>query len=99
MKDMKKRSIRVMELDDFMCRCGECDFEVTCEDKRPVRICCRRCARSYAVKKLESRTRLSNLPMSFGFRSLYWDRFERSGEGMSGIIQEGYQITELAEPD
>ena len=60
MKDMKKRSIRVMELDDFMCRCGECDFEVTCEGKRPVRICCRRCTRSYAVKKLESRTRISN---------------------------------------
>jgi hypothetical protein len=95
MKGMKKRSIRVMELEDFMCRCGETDFEVTRENGTPVKMACRRCGRNYTIKKLEKKTRLSNMPMSFGFRSLYWDRIEQGKAGAAGIISEGWEISEL----
>jgi ribosomal protein S27AE len=98
MRNMKKRSIRVMELEDFMCRCGQNDFEATHEGGRPVRISCRRCGRGYRVRKLEKTTRISNLPMSLGFRSLYWDRIEQNGKGATGIINEGYEISELPPP-
>jgi hypothetical protein len=95
---MKKRSIRVMELEDFMCRCGRSDFDVAREGGKPVAMSCRHCGRGYEVRKLESKTRISNLPMSFGFRSLYWDRIEPGAGGVSGVIQEGYQITEIEPP-
>jgi hypothetical protein len=98
MRCMKKRSIRVMELEDFMCRCGQTDFAVTREGERPVTMSCRHCGRGYAVERLEKTTRISNLPMSFGFRSLYWDRIEPGAGGVSGVIQEGYQITEIEPP-
>ncbi len=38
---------------------------------------------------------MTNLPMSFGFRSLYWDRFETSGGSIYGISEQGYEIREI----
>ena len=83
-----------MELEDFLCRCGAADFERAESDGVPVAIRCRRCERGYAVRKLEKKSRLSGLPMSFGFRSLYWDRFDRSGGSLYGMAEEGWEIRE-----
>jgi hypothetical protein len=46
------------------------------------------------VKKKEKKFRMSNLPMSFGFRSLYWDKIEASEGGLYGISNQGYEIRE-----
>ena len=95
---MGKRGVRVLELEDFLCRCGEADFEITESDGVPVSLRCRRCARGYSVRKLEKRSRLSGLPMSLGFRSLYWDRFDHSGGSQFGVAEEGWEIRESESP-
>jgi hypothetical protein len=46
------------------------------------------------VRKQVKKTRMSNLPMSFGFRSLYWDKIEASGGALFGISEQGYEIRE-----
>ncbi|MBA7702556.1 hypothetical protein ES703_111325 [subsurface metagenome] len=92
---MKKRGVRVIDLEDFMCRCGSIDFDVEYEEDRPVLMSCQKCSRKYEVKKIEKRTSIHNLPMSFGFRSLYWDRIEHNGKSISGIIEQGYDIREI----
>ena len=86
-----------MDLQDFMCRCGATDFETRMEGERPVGLICRNCGGRYSVRKLEKRTRVTNLPMSFGFRSLYWNRIESSGSSIYGIAEEGYEIREIEE--
>jgi hypothetical protein len=53
---------------------------------------CGACDREYHVRKLEKRTSISNLPMSFGFRSMYWDRIDAGSQGLSGVSGEGYEI-------
>jgi ribosomal protein L37E len=63
-----------------------------------VSMTCRRCGRAYAVQKLQKRSRLSGLPMSFGFRSLYWDRFDHSGGSVYGVAEEGWEIREATPP-
>jgi len=35
------------------------------------------------------------LPMSFGFRSLYWDKIETSGGSIYGVSEQGYEIREI----
>jgi ribosomal protein L37E len=89
-----KRAVRVLELEDFLCRCGEADFRREPDEGKPAFLICRRCGRSYTVRKLEKRSRLSGLPMSFGFRSLYWDRFDHSGGSLFGVAEEGWEIRE-----
>lgn len=91
---MGKRGIRVIELEDFMCRCGSRDFETGLKEQTPVGLTCRSCGRRYSVKKREKRTRMTNLPMSFGFRSLYWDKIEASGGSIYGVSEQGYEIKE-----
>ena len=94
---MGKRGIRVIELEDFMCRCGSRDFDKKVEAETPVGLICRSCGQRYSVKKREKRIRMSNLPMSFGFRSLYWDKIETSDSGIYGISEQGYEIREEKE--
>jgi hypothetical protein len=89
---MAKRGLRVLDLADFRCRCGGGDFERTEKEGVPVSLRCRSCGRSYSVRQLEKRSRLSGLPMSFGFRSLYWDRFDRSEGSLYGVAEEGWEI-------
>ncbi len=91
---MKKRGIRVFELEDFMCRCGGTDFQIEQQDDR-TRMTCRQCRRSFQAKKIEKRTFINNLPMSFGFRSLYWDKIKPDGPSLFGITEEGYEIKEM----
>jgi hypothetical protein len=93
-----KRGVRVLELEDFLCRCGAADFERTESDGVPVSMRCRRCGRHYSIRKLEKKSRLSGLPMSFGFRSLYWDRFDHSGGSHFGVAEEGWEIRESESP-
>jgi hypothetical protein len=95
---MRRRGIRVIDLEDFMCRCGSTAFEHRQVDGQPVEMSCRNCGARYSVRKLEKRTWVSNLPMSFGFRSLYWNRIETSGAGIQGIREEGYELRELGGP-
>ena len=78
-----------------MCRCGSTVFDRKGENDSPVEMTCRQCGARYSVRKLEKRIRVSNLPMSFGFRSLYWNRIETSGASIYGITEEGYEIKEL----
>jgi hypothetical protein len=78
-----------------MCRCGCRDFDKEIEKQEPVGMTCRGCGRRYTVKKREKRTRMTNLPMSFGFRSLYWDRIESSEHGIYGVSEQGYEIKEV----
>ena len=92
---MGRRGVQVIELEDFMCRCGGRDFDQELEEQTPVRLTCRSCGRRYSVKKKEKRTRMTNLPMSFGFRSLYWDKIESSEGGIYGISEHGYEIREI----
>jgi hypothetical protein len=92
---MGKRGIRVIDLEDFMCRCGSKDFEQELEAGKPVGLTCRACGRRYSVKKREKRVRITNLPMSFGFRSMYWDKIESSRGGVYGVSEQGYEIREL----
>ena len=73
-------------------------FRKTESDDVPVSMSCRRCGRGYTVRKLEKKSRLSGLPMSFGFRSLYWDRFDHSGGSQYGVAEEGWEIRESEEP-
>jgi len=80
-----------------MCRCGATSLERREVELRPVELTCRGCGCRYAVKKLEKRTWVSNLPMSFGFRSLYWNKIEASGDSIYGVTEEGYEIRELKE--
>ena len=80
-----------------MCRCGSNEFERQEDGGSPVGLKCRRCGLSYSVKKLEKRTRVTNLPMSFGFRSLYWNKIESTGSSLFGITEEGYEIRERKE--
>jgi hypothetical protein len=94
MGGVSKRGLRVLELEDFRCRCGAGEFERTCREEVPVSLLCRSCGRSYTIRKLQKRNRLSGLPMSFGFRSLYWDRFDRSGGSLYGVAEEGWEIRE-----
>jgi hypothetical protein len=91
---MAKRGLRVLNLEDFRCRCGGGDFERTEREGIPVSLLCRSCGRSYSVRQLEKKSRLSGLPMSFGFRSLYWDRFDRSDGSLYGVAEEGWEIRE-----
>ena len=83
-----------MELEDFLCRCGTADFQREELDGIPVQLRCRRCGRGFSVRKLEKKSRLSGLPMSFGFRSLYWDRFDHSDGSQFGVAEEGWEIRE-----
>jgi hypothetical protein len=92
---MRRRGIRVIELEDFMCRCGNRDFETTLEEQIPVGLTCRVCGQRYSVRKNEKRTRMTNMPMSFGFRSLYWDKIESSGGSIFGVTEQGYEIREI----
>jgi hypothetical protein len=80
-----------------MCRCGGREFEHRLDGQTTVELLCRSCQRRYAVKKLEKRIRISNLPMSFGYRSLYWDKIEAQGGSISGVTEEGYEIREIEE--
>jgi hypothetical protein len=91
---VSKRGIRVFELEDFMCRCGSRDFDTEIKEQNPVGLTCRSCGRRYSVTKKEKRTRMTNLPMSFGFRSLYWDKIEESDGGFYGVSELGYEIKE-----
>jgi hypothetical protein len=59
---------------------------------------CRRCGLRFSIRRLEKRSRLSGLPMSFGFRSLYWDRFDHSGGSQFGVAEEGWEIRESGNP-
>jgi hypothetical protein len=93
-----KRGVRVIELEDFLCRCGAADFRRELGEGEPVSMTCRRCGRAYTVRRLEKRSRLSGLPMSFGFRSLYWDRFDHSGGSQFGVAEEGWEIRESEGP-
>jgi ribosomal protein L37E len=93
-----KRGVRVIELEDFLCRCGAADFRREPGEQEPLSMTCRRCGRTYTVRKLEKRSRLSGLPMSFGFRSLYWDRFDHSGGSQFGVAGEGWEIRESESP-
>lgn len=95
---MGKRGVRVFELEDFLCRCGAADFARLPSAEEPQSLTCRRCGRAFAVRRLEKRSRLSGLPMSFGFRSLYWDRFDRSGDSQFGVAEEGWEIREAEDP-
>jgi hypothetical protein len=92
---VRRRGILVIELEDFMCRCGSRDFDREFKEEIPVGLTCRSCGQRYSVKKKERRTRMSNLPMSFGFRSLYWDKIETSSSGIYGISEQGYEIREI----
>jgi hypothetical protein len=94
-----KRGIRVIDLEDFMCRCGSTDFERISVEDKPTGLTCRGCGRRYSVKKIEKRARLTNLPMSFGFRSLYWDKIETSGGSLQGVTERGYEIREIKEEE
>jgi hypothetical protein len=91
---VSKRGVRVIELGDFLCRCGAGDLQTTQRDGEPIALRCPRCGRGYTVRKLEKRSRLSALPMSFGFRSLYWDRYDQSGGSLYGVAEEGWEIRE-----
>jgi hypothetical protein len=91
---VSKRGIRVIELEDFMCRCGSRDFDTETKGRDPVGLSCRSCGRRYSVRKQEKKTRMTNLPMSFGFRSLYWDKIEASGGALFGISEQGFEIRE-----
>jgi len=92
---VSKRGIQVIELEDFMCRCGNRDFETTLEEQIPVGLTCRVCGQRYSVRKNEKRTRMTNMPMSFGFRSLYWNKIESSGGSIFGVTEQGYEIREI----
>ncbi len=95
---MGKRGVRILELEDFLCRCGAADFARLPSDDEPLSMRCRRCGRSYEVRRLEKKSRLSGLPMSFGFRSLYWDRFDHSSGSQFGVAEEGWEIREAQPP-
>ena len=81
-------------MEDFLCRCGAADFQRQPNEDEPVSMRCRRCGRGYAVRKLEKRSRLSGLPMSFGLRGMYWGRFDHSGGSQFGVAEEGWEIRE-----
>ena len=91
---MRKRGIHVIDLDDFMCRCGHREFDREEQNGAATGLTCRVCKLHYSVKKKEKRIRMTNLPMSFGFRSLYWDKIETTGKGIYGISEQGYEIHE-----
>jgi len=90
-----KRGIHVIELEDFMCSCGGREFDTEFADRKPVGMTCRKCGTRYSVRKREKRTRMTNMPMSFGFRSLYWDKIESSGGAIYGVSEQGYEIREI----
>jgi len=92
-----KRGVRVIELSDFMCRCGAQNLPRQEQNGEPVELHCSGCGRRYAVRVLRRQTRVSNLPMSFGFRSLYWDEINVSGGSIQGVTEEGYEIREIEE--
>jgi len=92
-----KRGVRVIELADFMCRCGAQDLERLERDGQVAQLRCRGCGRRYAVRALTRQTRVSNLPMSFGFRSLYWDEIDVSGGSIQGVTGQGFEIREIEE--
>ena len=78
-----------------MCRCGSAELEKTFKEQTPSGLTCLKCGQRYSVKKIEKRTRVTNLPMSFGFRSLYWDKIEASGDSFYGVTEAGYEISEI----
>ncbi len=82
-----------------MCRCGTSDLTVEARGGAPVELRCPGCGRRYSVSKLEKRTRINNLPMSFGFRSLYWDKIESGRGGLAGVSEQGYEIQEIREEE
>lgn len=47
------------------------------------------------IEIMKKRTFINNLPMSFGFRSLYWDKIEPDGHSLFGITEAGYDIKEI----
>ena len=87
-----------MELEDFLCRCGAADFRRVPDDQEPESMTCRRCGRRFSLRRLEKKSRLSGLPMSLGFRSLYWDRFDHSDGSQFGVAEEGWEIRESESP-
>ena len=87
-----------MELEDFLCRCGAADFRREPVGEEPLAMTCRRCGRRFSIRRLEKKSRLSGLPMSLGFRSLYWDRFDHSGGSQFGVADEGWEIREAEGP-
>jgi hypothetical protein len=92
---VSRRGVRVIELQDFMCRCGGTDLERREQDGEAVELRCSGCGRRYAVRRLTRQTRISNLPMSFGFRSLYWDSINVSGGSIEGVTEDGFEIREI----
>jgi hypothetical protein len=94
---MNKRGVRVIELSDFMCRCGGRELERRERDGEPVELRCPACGRRFRVRRLARRSRVSNLPMSFGFRSMYWDAIDVSGGSIEGVTEEGFEIREIEE--
>jgi len=95
---VKKRKVIVYDMEDFICRCGSTDLE-TIEDSEPATVRCNSCGRYYRIEKKEKSMRISNLPMSFGFRSLYWNEIEVEKKGLSGKLEEFYEITEIEKPE
>ncbi len=56
---------------------------------------CTSCGREYLVKKQVKKMRISNLPMSFGFRSMYWEEINVGPDGLSGKLEEYFEIEEI----
>jgi len=95
---VRLRKIIVYDLDDFICRCGTPGLGPvsTLESgKNSTRLRCGNCGRIYMVQKKEKKTRISNLPMSFGSRSLHWNNITADSSGLNGIIETFYEIKEL----
>jgi hypothetical protein len=92
---VSRRGVRVIELQDFMCRCGGTELERAERNGEVVELRCPNCGRRYAVRRLTRQTRVSNLPMSFGFRSLYWDTINVSGGSIQGVTEEGFEIRQI----
>lgn len=82
-----------------MCRCGAAGLTPVEAEGQPVALRCPACARHYSVRRLSRQTRISNLPMSFGFRSLYWDAINVSGGAIQGVTEEGFEIREMMEDE
>jgi len=95
---MRLRKIVVYDLEDFICRCGSTDLKIP-ENPGPdslnFTMKCRTCGRTYRIHKKEKRMRISNLPMSFGSRSLHWKDITVDKNGLSGEVETIYEIEEL----
>jgi len=95
---VRLRKIIVYDLDDFICRCGTSGIGLVSDlenGKGSTRLRCGNCGRTYTVQKKEKKTRISNLPMSFGSRSMHWNDITADSGGLNGIIETFYEIKEL----